>query len=939
MKPADPIRPASAHPRRPGQDDAPPVDPLGEGPEGFEGEARATAGEAHAALSLDPAALEREPAPAAPSRPREPRARQRPSAKGPKSFVHALTPEGQLWRLPLDALLLLTLVGAAFAYGAVEPWSQQLVAAAAVVAVVYTLVACLLPSVPCRPVASWTVVPIAAFLGLVVLQVLPLPTALVRVLGGGVHATRESLLADLGGAGDWQTLSLTPAATLLQLWPLLPVIAFFVVALHAYRSEEGVRRLAGLIALAGATVVGYAFYARLTGAGPSFQGVSIHKDSGPFLNHSAFGQFVNLGVGAAAGLLFVRVNRVLKKHASPATAWKKLTQEREHAAAWFLAAAVVLGPLAILLSLTRGGVISFLVAGGVVGVLLAWRGGRAGGEHSFVGSDKAALVVVLGLLVFVAALLVGFDAIYERVATLGDFDTAQAGRDHIVRDLVPAWLSYPWVGTGLGSFEWVYPKYDTGRVPLITSHAENEYAQLMLETGLVGLACAAAFVLLLARAAWRVIRRPVRSLDFLAFGLVFGWVAILLHSLSDFGQHLPAVAMMTGLTAAAIFNLAALCSVRPADDDGSRPLPTAQRLGLEAQAQGSGRRALRWGGPVLLTALAIGSGVGAIALEGPRDARGHQFLAEQIEDRLYGGDPDLILPGDDERLVRRWAAAAAANPADPDFAFLRDWFAWGLVAFTPDGESRELAGDPEAETAAREILARVSAARRLAPTHGPLVSLAGEIRLSGLGEEEVGAELVALGGTLTPHDPGVAITAGEVALEAGDRVAAADHFARAIELRDGMRSQVVEIYATRMGDPAGAYEIAAGDPAALRRLAALLKDDPEYAELSLAIAADLRSVAAARAYADNPRPDDLIAMARHLVNDGELEEAFRLYQRATALAPRRTAWRIELAELHAREGNPAEAVREARAVLQLEPLSVPATRLLEDQITKLGDTP
>ncbi len=872
--------------------------------------------------------------------------RSRRSASAGQDWVSLLAPAGQAWRLPLDVLLLTTLLFATFTYGATEAWSQQVVAGLSAAIAGYVLIACFVPSVSCRSLGSWTYLPIVAFLLLVVLQTVPLPAGVVSMIAPGTHEIRATLLADLDVADDAAPLSLLPPATWRQLWALLPIIAVFLAALHAYRSEAGVRRLCQILAVCGAAAAVYALYQNVGNVGSRFGGaVHEHLRSGPFLSHSHFGQYVNLGVGAALGLLFAQLAALNKRYPRPRDAWRKLLKDRAYLGVWLAAGCVVLGALAVLLSMTRGGVLAALLAGGAVGVLLAWHkpvprtAAMVGtsGSGGVGGGDKAALLVGFGLIVVAVSLAVGFDQVYERLASLRHIETAEGDRMQILRDLVPAFTSYPLWGTGLGTFEAVFPKYDTTARASLTTHAENEYAHLLLETGVAGLLCIAAFVLIVFRGAWPVLRRPRRSLDFVAFGLMFGWLAVLLHSFTDFGQHVPAVALMTALTLAALLNLTALHRARPAEDEGVQPMPASARAAIEAAASNDGPRSLRWLGPVALAALALGGVFATARLEGPRQAAAAFAAGDAIRERIYGSDPELVRPGDDERMIRRYAEAAAADPSVPRYAYFRDFFAWGLIGSDDYGNPRPLADDPLAQDEARMLLESIDAHRVAAPTFGPTHALAGEARFLALGEAQRGVDLVETGHDLPPHDPYVAYTAGYLAARLGDHAAAAEHFVHATRLSPALRQEVVAVYVNEFDDPGMAYTFAAEELGALQELQRLIADDPDHAALAAKADADARAILVARAYADDAMPGDLTAMARRLRDEGDHDEAIALYQRAVALAPKQVAWRLELAELFAALGNPTQAVREARAVLQLRPASAAANRLLQEQVPLLGD--
>lgn len=850
-----------------------------------------------------------------------------------------LAPPGHSWRLPVDAMLLALVLFAAFTFGGTEPWSQQLIALLAMVICVYTLAVSMVKPLGYRRVDSWTYLPIVLFLGLVLLQTLPLPAEIMQVISPGTYETRASMLADLDDTGSKMTLSLLPEATYRLLWALLPIVAVFVVCLHTHRSEAGVKRLCQILMLCGGVVALSALSQQAGGAGPRFKGIGEHLHSGPFLNHSHFGQFVNLGIGAAIGLMLLQVNRLFKKHQSPARVWAKLSKEREHFVVWIALSVIICGAVAVLLSMTRGGVVSLLAAGGIVGGLLA-RTGRGGGgqQGSIVGSDKAALLVALGIVTVAAALAFGFDRVYDRVATLSNLETAQGGRVQILQDLTTPIAKYPLLGSGFGTFEVVFPAYDSEIRGSLTTHAENEYAQMLLETGLLGSAFIAWFIGIVLYAAWRVMRKPTRSIDYLAFGLFFGMLAILVHSLSDFGQHVPAVAVMTAITSAVILNLAALHKVRLADDSGLSTLPSEELAGFELTASHMGPRWLRLGGQVLLAGLLTACGASALALEGPRKARSEFAAGQAIEERIYGPDPELIRHGDDERMIRRYAAAAELDPSVPRYAYLRDYFTWGLIGFDVNGLPLDLADDQAAKDEVHTLLARIDASRRAAPTYGPLHQLAGEARFFGLNEMDRGAELIALGHALTPHDPYAAFNAGAAKARLDDFDAARQHFEHAVQLSSDLRTSVVDMYVYEIRDLQAAYDFAAKDVKALEHLRSLATDQPGQEALVAQIDNDLRNILIQRAYADQPRPQDLAAMAQVHRRENELDQAVALYQRAIALDPAQVQWRLELGQLFADQGQPEQAVREARAILQLRPDSQGASRLLHEQVVYLGAT-
>lgn len=102
-----------------------------------------------------------------------------------------------------------------------------------------------------------------------------------------------------------------------------------------------------------------------------------------------------------------------------------------------------------------------------------------------------------------------------------------------IRALSDHWL----VGTGIGSFQNIYPTYES--VSDITgnyvNHAHNEYAEIALETGIAGLALVTAFFVLL-------LKGSTQTRMATAFAL--GMVAIAAHSLVDYPLRTMGIAML-----------------------------------------------------------------------------------------------------------------------------------------------------------------------------------------------------------------------------------------------------------------------------------------------------------------------------------------------------------------------------------------------------------
>jgi O-antigen ligase len=120
------------------------------------------------------------------------------------------------------------------------------------------------------------------------------------------------------------------------------------------------------------------------------------------------------------------------------------------------------------------------------------------------------------------------------------YDALRIARDHLA------------MGTGLGSFETVYPTYQSFATDYIIDYAHNDYAQLLAETGVAGAitACVACGLFLIELAHLQLPRGSMST--YLRLGAMVGCCGLLVHSWLDFNLHIPGnsawFAFLAGLT-------------------------------------------------------------------------------------------------------------------------------------------------------------------------------------------------------------------------------------------------------------------------------------------------------------------------------------------------------------------------------------------------------
>ena len=813
---------------------------------------------------------------------------------------------------PVEWMLVALLAFMPLAFGAVQPWSEAVVVAAAAV-MSLLLAAKLLVRPDVRLVRTWAYAPVLAFVLLVLLQLVPLPAWLLKLISPNTVALRaelmQSLPADARPSLRFVTLSFYPEATVANLRLLLAVVAIFVVTLNVVRRLGQVKRMLGAIAVIGAVVALVALAQNVTDAQRIYWLVPIESNqatSGPFVNHSHGAQYFNLSLGAALGLMLMHLDQLPRRRVDERASRAALALARPVTRPiWMLACAVVAMAVCVPLTLSRGGMIALLVAALFTTVMLATRRGMGGRTWIFVGIVLAAAAVLLTLR---------FDELLSRATSAGDPESL-GGRIDILRGSREIWRKFPLLGTGLGTFAVTFPMFDPSSIVKVAEHAENEYAQLLVETGAAGVAAMLAFLLVVAVAYGRSVRGAPSPMASGAMGLGFGVVAILVHSAADFGQHVPAVAALTAVSCALLVNLAH-ATQRRQEAPGYEPPPPPRVP-----------RTWRLAGAVVVLVVALWAAFDAVGVvRASSRAASARGVARHLEASNWQGDDRdfaaLLIPAQ---------AAAGIRPRDVVYRYELNRYRWRAIARNvPLNAGRNVPLDVPLDGRdiddVRRVVVELLACARLCPTYAPPYLLAGQLAVEVLRDPSAEA-LVRTGYRLAPTNPDANIAVALLDARAGGWSDARERLRRTMRLSPDHREQVIQVALNEMDRPALALELAGADRVLLLRVARAVDGRND----SGVIAREARARAERALLDEAARPDAsaaVLAEAAHLaLRDGDRPAAIRLLRRATTIDYGALDLRLELARLYVEEGQPDQALREARNVLQQSPSHAAATAM------------
>src|ERR1700686_1997357 len=196
---------------------------------------------------------------------------------------------------------------------------------------------------------------------------------------------------------------------------------------------------------------------------------------------------------------------------------------------------------ALFLSASRGGIVSFGAELGVLALVMILR--RTMAKQWFAG---VAVLLVAMLLVS----WLGVAQILQRLSSVQLLEVTAGKRSSMRRDTWQIFLHHPVTGTGLGTLQIVYPRYESLYDGKIVNHSHNDYLEALAETGILGGFCCAWFLGVLFSESLKRLRQLNNS--FAGTLQLSGLVAstgFLVHSFVDFNLHIPANALLFFLLA------------------------------------------------------------------------------------------------------------------------------------------------------------------------------------------------------------------------------------------------------------------------------------------------------------------------------------------------------------------------------------------------------
>ena len=429
------------------------------------------------------------------------------------------------------------LFSAPLMFGAVEPWSLAVMETTSFGLFLFWFLRMMKTEQPNLSfIQPPFLIPIGLLFFIAVLQVIPLPPVFLKTIAPQTYRVYQDIALH-GGNIPWGTLSLYPHATVLEIVRFLSYICIYVLTLQVVRNKDSIDFMTAGILITGICVA-------LTGI---FQFGSPHKkllwfremqygylSFGPYVNRNHFAGLMEMLIPVGIGMCIYLLPTVRNKYGHRAVISEFLTHAHSNRLILYFAGVIIM-ITGLFLSFSRGGIVGFSLAMVFFGIMLLLRGSTR---------KKGWIIVVSFFIVLLSVSWFGWTPIVKRFVEISHADTSAVNRVHNWKDSSEIIRSYPFFGTGLGTYEYVYPRYKTIPSRDKWEHAHNDYLEGAVELGIPGLFLAMYITVSFYAMMFRVLRQRSSSYSrLLGIGGMAGITGILIHNLVDFNLHIGANAL------------------------------------------------------------------------------------------------------------------------------------------------------------------------------------------------------------------------------------------------------------------------------------------------------------------------------------------------------------------------------------------------------------
>jgi len=444
----------------------------------------------------------------------------------------------------IEGGIILLIIFSPLAFGSVEPWAYSIIEIMVIfLTLIWLLKIWIKNSAKNRDAKLSTFsldyirtplnLPILIFLGFILLQLIPLPEPVLKVVSPNTHEIyvksqkpinqiRNEQLSPEKSIGS-RSLSLNPYATKNALYKIVAYFLLFFLIVNNVNSFKNIKRILTSIVIFAFSLSLFSIIQQLTWNGKIYWFRELRYGGGPFgpyVNHNHYAGYMEMVIPLAIGLIFI--NKDINKRL-------------------MLGFMTVVMAATVFMSLSRSGMVSLICSLVFLSLMLS---SAKNPKHSF----PIVSLIVIGLLLFLAYIGILSDSL-NRILTLTEPDKLlQEMRPKVWKDSLNIVKDFPILGSGLGTYENIFPKYKSFSQQVIYLYTHNDYLQALTESGALGFSIILWGIITFSITIFRYVKKDSMTLCLSASVLAIG-----IHSFFDFNLHIPANAVILSIIIGLLF--------------------------------------------------------------------------------------------------------------------------------------------------------------------------------------------------------------------------------------------------------------------------------------------------------------------------------------------------------------------------------------------------
>jgi O-antigen ligase len=434
-------------------------------------------------------------------------------------------------------ILIGLLAWGALSFGAVYPWGYWPLAAGCLAVGLWLAVATRAWRERRPRQVAWSLGAVSAAIAL---QLVPLPYEWFRAISPAADSVLSQLRIGWAiKAPAFHALSIAPGGTLTAL-ALLVAFSVLVFGLMRGVSYMPLEWMVAQLTVFGLAIALFAIVQRVV-SGPGdilvygfWRASGFARPFGPFINRNHFAGWIVLVLPLALAAATARAQAARGPFQQGWGDWFKWLATPDANRFLFSATAILVMAVALVLSGSRSGLASVIVAIATLGYLASRL------KHGRLKRILPALYLLLFVII-----AVGWVGVDRTVARFDDAPQEFAERVVAWKDTLHIARDFPVAGAGFGGYGLAMLVYQTASRHSIYVQAHNEYLQILAEGGiLVAIPIVAAVIVIVVNIRHRFHMQDPPATYWLRAGATAGLIGIAAQSTLDFSLQMPGNAMM-----------------------------------------------------------------------------------------------------------------------------------------------------------------------------------------------------------------------------------------------------------------------------------------------------------------------------------------------------------------------------------------------------------